>query len=202
MVTSMGSTWSHQKRKTLHSSAVKMIIPGLVIGCISGAIISNFLSNTILKEAFGIMALIFAVYFFFPKLPQIHIAEKPNKSLLAFGFAVGNLSSLLGVGGGIFLIPVLLGYKIPLQSSIATSSAGTLTTAFTGSLAYLVIAQGQLAVPDTFGYIQIPAFLTIGACSLITTSLGAKLAHTLPPSLIKRIFATVLGATGLAMLLN
>lgn len=202
MLTSLGSTWSHHRKSSILYTALKMIVPGLVIGCVSGAAVSYFLSSNTLKAIFGIMAIVFAIYFFFPKLPQIKIANAPNQSLGLFGFVVGNLSSLLGVGGGIFMVPILLGYQMSLQSSVATSSASTLATALTGTLSYLVIAQGQVSGPDSFGYIQIPAFLTIGICSLATTSWGSKLAHTLPPTLIKKVFACALAATGVAMILG
>ena len=38
--------------------------------------------------------------------------------LLAIGFGIGTLSGLLGVGGGIFLVPIMVGYlAIPQHSA-------------------------------------------------------------------------------------
>lgn len=202
IVTSFGSTLAHHKKKAVLPSVLKLIIPGLISGSILGAIVSTYLPSSTLQIIFGSMAILFSIYFFFPKLPPLHIAQHPHKSLLLFGVGVGCLSSLLGIGGGIFMVPILLGYHVPIHNTVASSSAGTLVTAFVGTVMYLFIAKGQISLPDMVGYIDIPAFLAIGVCSLITASWGCKLAHTLPPILIKRIFAIALAATGCAMILG
>jgi hypothetical protein len=199
-LTSIGSTWSHYRKGSILPAALKIIVPGLVIGCIIGASLTYFLPNAFLRTAFGVMALLLAIYFFFPKLPALYIAPHLNKSLALIGVGVGCLSSLLGIGGGIFMVPALLGYQVHMRNVIATSSAGTLVTALVGTLAYLIIAWHKPHLPNTFGYIEIPAFLAIGLCSFFTTSLGVKLAHTLSPHLLKRIFAFALGLTACAML--
>lgn len=202
MLTSIGSTWSHHKKGALIPSVIKLIAPGLMMGCLLGAMIATYLSGNALRITFGSMAALFAIYFFFPKLPPLHIAHAPNKSLVLFGICIGTLSSLLGVGGGIFMVPILLGYKVSMQNTVAASSAGTLVTAFMGTIVYLYIAYGKTYTLDTIGYIDIPAFLAIGLCSLATTSLGCKLSHSLPTGIIKRVFAIALAATGIAMILS
>jgi uncharacterized membrane protein YfcA len=193
ILTSSGSTFAHARKKTHHVSAILFIIPGLIFGCILGAMSSHWFSSNTLRTIFGCMAILFALYFFFPKLPPLHIRHKPDISLSCFALLIGTLSSLLGVGGGLFLIPVLLGYRLHLNNAIATSSAGTLTTALTGSLAYFWINSDL---------VNLSAFLCIGLSSLCTTHLGCQLAHILPHTLIKRIFACALGLTGLVMIFH
>lgn len=200
-LTSLGSTWAHRKKGNILVSVLKIMVPGLFIGCLFGAILTYFLPSSALRMIFGSMALLFAVYFFFPHFPELKIASKPNKSLLIFGVIYGCLSTLLGVGGGIFMVPTLIGYQLSLRNVIGTSSAGTLATASFGTVAYLIIAH-NISLPRTIGYIEISAFLTIGISSLFTTSLGVKLAHVLPTPLIKRIFAVALFVTGTTMLLG
>jgi uncharacterized protein len=201
LMTSIGSTISHHIKRTILFSVLKYIVPGLILGCIFGALLSEILSNEFLQIFFGSMSILFAIYFFFPKLPKFEIANEPNKSLILFGLIIGCLSSLLGVGGGIFMVPILLGYNISLKNVVASSSAGTLATAFVGTIIYLFIAYGNPALPDSIGFVNIPAFLAIGISSLCTTSFGCKLSLTLKPELIKKIFAIALGITGLTMIL-
>jgi len=202
LITSTGATFSHHKKRALLPSALKNIVPGLIVGCLLGASLSIYLPSRFLQIFFGCMSMVFAVYFFFPKLPQIQIAPHPNKTLLFFGFIIGILSSLLGVGGGIFMLPVLLWYHVSLQNAVASSSAGTLATAFAGTAIYLFIAYGKTTAPHTVGFINIPALLGIGISSLCTTSIGCKLSHILPPTIIKRVFAIALTITGLSMILS
>lgn len=199
-MTSVGSTFSHHRKKTIIPSVLKIVIPGLLIGCILGALSSTFFSSRALQIFFGSISILFAIYFFFPRLPQLNIAPKPNKYLILFGVIIGCLSSLLGVGGGIFLVPILFGYHLSIHNTVACSSASTLATAFIGTIIYLFIAYGKPTMPDTIGYIHVPAFLLMGLSSLFTTHLGVKLAHYLPPIITKRVFAILLGLTGITML--
>lgn len=199
-LTSIGSTWAHRDKAAIIKSILKIMAPGLVVGCILGVFFTYYLHSDSLRMIFGSMAIAFAMYFFFPKLPSLNIAPSPNKSLMIFGTFFGCLSSLLGIGGGIFMVPTLLGYHVSMKDVVAVSSAGTLITAFFGSIAFLIISWNRTPAPYTLGYIEIPAFLLIGLCSLLTTSLGVKLSQYLSSNLIKRIFALALAATGLAML--
>ncbi|HSX14081.1 MAG TPA: sulfite exporter TauE/SafE family protein [Chlamydiales bacterium] len=200
LITSLGSTISHHKKKTHLPHVLKIVVPGLVVGCILGAIGSTFLSSRSLQFFFGTISILFAVYFFFPKLPQMNIAPHPNRSLSLFGVLIGILSSLLGVGGGIFLIPVFLGYQISLHNTVASSSASTLATALAGTIIYLYLGFDQPTMPYTIGYIYVPGVLLMGISSLLTTSTGVKLAHILPPTVTKRLFSVVLVLTGLSMI--
>jgi|SRR5579872_6223313 len=199
-LTAFASTWAHHQKRHIQFSILQYLVPGLIIGCVSGALTAHLIPSVFLREFFGITAILFGLYFFFPKLPHLSIAKHPNPSLSLFGLAIGYLSSLLGIGGGIFTIPILFGYQVPMKNTIATSSASTLATALAGTLTYLLIAWSKPSLPETVGYIELPAFLSIGIASIFFAPLGVKLSHYLPTGLIQRIFACALGTTGIAML--
>lgn len=200
LITSLGSVWAHHKKQAILPSVLKITVPGLIVGCLLGVALSNVLSSKVLQLVFGLMMLCFSLYFFFPQLPQLNIAKRPNFSLALFALLIGILSSLLGIGGGIFMVPILLGYRVSLQNTVGSSSAGTLVTAGMGTIAYLLIAKGSSPLPHSIGFINIPAMLAIGISSICTTSLGCKLAHTLPQDLTKKVFAVIVAITGIAML--
>jgi len=200
LITSFGAAWTHHQKKAILRAAIAPIAVGLLIGCASGAVLASYLDNEILSLIFGLAVLPLSVYFFFPRLPSPSLSPGPNWTLSLWGVVIGCFSSLLGVGGGIFFVPVLLGYRLQMKNAIATSSAATLASAFFGSAAFLLLARVHPELPWTVGYINIPAFLAIGLSSLLTAPLGATLAHTLPTGMIKRIFACALAATGITML--
>jgi uncharacterized membrane protein YfcA len=202
IITSSGSTYSQTRKKAILHAALKFLIPGLCLGCISGAILTYFLTSEILRLIFGSLVLLLSIYFFFPTLRLPQVAPSPNSSLALYALGIGSLSTLLGIGGGIFTVPLLLSYGVSVRQSVATSSAATLVTATLGTIAYLLIAHNNHPSPDLFGYIEIPAVIAIGLSSLLTTPLGVKLSHTLPTPLIKRIFACALFATGSAMIIG
>ena len=202
VITAFGASWSHHQKKTVRFDALKLIAIGLLFGCTAGVLLTYCLDNALLRFIFGASILLLSVYFFFPQLPSPNLASHPNWSLSIWSVVVGALSTLLGVGGGIFFVPILLGYQLPMKNAIATSSASTLLSAFLGTGLFLLFASTQSPLPHTFGYIYIPGFLAMGASSLSMTPFGTKLAHTLPVGWIKRIFACALSITGVAMLVG
>jgi uncharacterized protein len=194
------STYFQHQKKAILFSVFKLLIPGLVIGCIAGSLLAHVMTSEVLGRVFGIMAIFLGVYFSFPSLPNLSISNAPNRSLSIFGLLIGALSSMLGIGGGSLTFPVLLSYQVPVSNSSATSSVATLMTTLIGSITYLIIAWQKPELPDTFGYIEIPAFAAISAGSFFTTALGVKLSHTLKIAPIKRIFGSCLSLIGLSML--
>ena len=181
--------------------ALKCFAPGLGIGCICGAILSHFFSSELLRHIFGLGALLIGMYFAIPGLRRVSIATSPNRSLAAFGLAIGTLSSLLGIGGGILAFPTFLGYGMEPKASSATSACTTTISTLIGTLAYLFIAWDNHKLPNTLGYIDIPAFFTISLAALLSTPLGVKLSHTLDTRLMKRIFGVSLSLIGITMLI-
>lgn len=89
--------------------------------------------------------------------------------LALIGIAAGGLSGLLGIGGGIFLVPAFTGWiRLPIKQALATSLAcvgvlaipGTVTHAILGNIAWL------FALPLCVGVIpgaRLGAHLTISA---------------------------------------
>jgi uncharacterized membrane protein YfcA len=200
VITSSVSTWLQMKRKAIHFSVLKLMIPSLILGCIIGSLMAHYMPSKDLRLVFGFMALLMGFYFFFPKLPNLYIAKKPNKSLSLFSLIIGTLSSMLGIGGGSMTFPVLMGYQITANHASATSSASTLITTFISSIVFLIIASEGPALPSTFGYIDLPAFIAISSGSILSTPFGVKLSHVLHVSSIKRVFGVCLSLVGLSML--
>lgn len=200
VVNSALSTYFQHQKKAILFSVFKLLIPGLIIGCVAGSVLAHFMTSAILGRIFGAMAIFLGIYFSFPSWPSLSISHAPNQTLSLFGLLIGVLSSMLGIGGGSLTFPVLLGYQVPVNNSSATSSVATLMTTFIGTITYLVIAWHKPELPDTFGYIELPAFLAVSAGSFFTASLGVKLSHTLKTAPIKRIFGSCLTLIGLSML--
>lgn len=201
-VTSFAAWISHHRKKSIFYLPIKILLPGLFIGCTAGSYVAAELSDGVLRAVFGSVGLLLGGYFLFPHLPNPHFAHSVNKTLAFFGVAIGFFSSILGIGGGIFTVPVLIGYQVPIKSAFGSSSLATLLTALFGTLTYLLIASKQPPLPSSFGFIHLPAFLTLAAGSVCTAPLGVFLSHKLPISLIKRIFGFVVILTGVTLLFH
>lgn len=201
-IASASSSCLFCQRKEVDPYVIGLTIPGMVLGCGLGIFSLTFLSTLILRTIFGVIALIFSAYYFFPHLPEMNLAPAPNRWLILLGFIFGMLSALLGVGSGLFMFPVLLGYHLATPYAAGTACMTTLLSAFVASIGYFWISQGEVSAPYSFGYIQIPAFLAIGFSSFFTALIGAKFTHIFPIAHLKRVFAVALALTGAAMILG
>jgi uncharacterized protein len=111
--------------------------------------------------------------------------------LLLIGLAAGMLSGLVGVGGGIIIVPALVFFLGFSQHE----AQGT-------SLGLLLLPVGILAVLNYYnkGYIDIKVVLVMCAAFVIGGWLGSKLALSLSQETIKKVFAVVLFYTAFKML--
>jgi uncharacterized membrane protein YfcA len=122
------------------------------------------------------------------------------KLYILFGIIVGFLSGLLGIGGGIFLVPLLILLGFTLRRSIAISSVFISLTAIGGTLSYIFTGIGVNTLPYSLGYISLVNFVIIILFSIPMAYLGAKLAYKIPEKRLNQIFAILLFYMGIKML--
>ena len=128
----------------------------------------------------------------------MHIRNKPHVMtphviflLVLIGLASGILSGLVGVGGGIIIVPALVFFLGFSQHE----AQGT-------SLGLLLLPVGILAVFNYYkqGYIDIKVVLIMSAAFVAGGWLGSKFSLVISELWIRRIFAVVLFYTAFKML--
>jgi uncharacterized protein len=110
-------------------------------------------------------------------------------ALLAVGALAGTLAGLLGVGGGMLLVPFLvLAVGMSQHEAEATSLLVILPTAVAASWALRRRDVGDL-----------PVALGLGAVGAAGAAAGALLALSLPADVLRLIFAVLLALIGLKL---
>jgi uncharacterized protein len=110
--------------------------------------------------------------------------------LFAACAAVGVLSSLIGVGGGILLVPIFtLIFKMPLIQALALSLCCVLATSVTSSAKYL-----------STGLVDIRTALNLEITTLIFSYFGGKAVSWISTKVLAFTFAVVLVASAVALL--
>ena len=110
-----------------------------------------------------------------------------------FGFIVGFVSSLMGIGGAIMNVPILkfVGYSI--NKAIGTAaSIGFLISVF-GCLGFLL--SGILVktdLPLSIGFVNIPAFLVFIPITIFMAKVGATAVHKMRKEIIAKLFGLFL----------
>lgn len=111
--------------------------------------------------------------------------------LLLVGLVAGFLSGLIGIGGGVIIVPalvLLLGFSQKLAQ-------GT-------SLGLLLLPVGILAVLQYYkqGYLNVNYVLILAVTFILGGLLGSKLALSLSDDKVKKLFAVILLLISLKML--
>lgn len=111
--------------------------------------------------------------------------------LIIVGLAAGVLSGMVGVGGGIIVVPALVIFLGFSQHQ----AQGT-------SLGLLLLPVGILAVMNYYnkGFIDIKVVAIMSVAFVLGGWLGSKLSLSLPQDTVKKIFAIVLFYTAFRML--
>lgn len=115
---------------------------------------------------------------------------------LAVGLIAGVLGALLGLGGGVVVVPALellgprfLGRELPIQEAVAASQVGVLSVAVASSAGYL----GRGLVRVRTAYLLSP-FTVFGGI------VGSVLGLLLDPQVVALVFAALLAYTGVELL--
>lgn len=103
--------------------------------------------------------------------------------LLLVGLLAGMLSGLVGLGGGVIIVPALV-FVLGFSQHQATGT----------SLGILLLPAGIFAVINYYkrGYVDMNVVLLVFAGFLIGGYLGSRLSVSLPETTLKKIFGVVL----------
>jgi hypothetical protein len=194
VVTSLSSVRAHHQRGSVRWDIVRRLAPGIMVG---GALASvgmfSILKGTWLAVFFGLFVSVSATQMLRNKLPQPNREMPGSVGQMAAGGLIGFLSGLVGAGGAFVSVPFMVSRNVPMRNAVGTSAALGFPIALANTLGYIVSGSSLTGLPNgALGYVWIPALAVIGAGSVLTAPLGAKIAHRVPVAQLKRIFAVLL----------
>lgn len=192
-----------------HCRGVVLWRPGIALGlsglagALAGGTIATHTPGDLLKMLFGVVVLAGALRMVVAG--RIRPKEKQEEALLAYilwGFAVGIVSGMTGIGGGVILVPamvVALGFS--MHQAVGTSSVAIAFNAMGGILAYALNGLGVAGLPPhSVGYIDLLQFVLLVGTSVPVAQLGVNVAHRLPGEQLRYIFMALMIYIGLRMI--
>lgn len=193
LFSSVSSVRAHHRHGAVLWRVVKILTPGIVLGSLIGAQIAGRLPTAWLALIFAAVVGFFAVQMMLNREPKPSRELPRAAGMFIAGNALGFVSSLVGAGGGFISVPYLTWNNIPIHNAVATSSALGFPIAAAGTVGYIVAGRGEAGLPPgTFGFIYLPALVTIALASVLIAPLGARTAHTLSKAPLQRIFSLLL----------
>ena len=191
--TSISSLRAHHQHGAVRWDILRTAVPGLVVGTLLGAVVADQLKSKYLAVFFVIFVYYSAVQMFADVKPK-PTRQLPGKAgMRVIAIIVGIVSSLVGIGGGVMTIPFMSLCNVPMRQAIGTSAALGLPIAVAGTVGFIVTGLGKDHLPAlSLGYVYLPALIGIVLGTFVTVPWGAKMAHSMPVTTLKKIFAVIL----------
>ncbi len=216
IATSSAGATVNLERKTVNMRLGMLLEIATVLGAIGGGVTANLLEGGVLQKLFSLLLLVVAVImirrarsnrgkdvlYHDGKLPgtfrddatgqDVTYTVKRIPAVLGVSFVAGNVSGLLGIGGGIFKVPAMnMISGIPMKAATATSNFMIGVTA--AASAFIYFAHGHLNP-----LIGSTAALGVLGGSLLGVTLGRRI-HS---RLLTWLFAVVMLGVSVELLLR
>ncbi len=199
--TSFSSVRAHHKHGAVDWNLIKKMALPMIIGTLLGSQVAGFIPSMGLKWFFVIYAYTIAAQTFFNLRPEGGRPLPNTFGLWCVGSVIGIISSFVGIGGGSMSVPFLTWCRVPIQKAIANSAALGWPIAVSGTIGYIFSGvQTDHLPPFSVGFVYLPGLITLSIVTTLMAPIGAKVAHKLPVSKLKKAFAFILVITASEML--
>jgi len=204
--TSLSSFRAHYARGAVDMDILKRWWLPIVIGVVAGSVTARYAPERLFKIVF-VMVAWFAAGRLLLARDNWKLGDELPKGFLmrVYGFFVGLLSTLMGVGGGLFANLLMTFYGRPIHQAVATSSAIAVLISIPGAVGYVYAGWpaaarfpdvAALQMPFAIGYVSLIGALMVMPTTLITAPLGVKVAHALSKRALETAFGIYMFIVG------
>lgn len=204
--TSIASFRAHFRRGAVDMEILKLWWVPIVIGVVAGSLTARVAPERLFKIVFVCVAWSAALRLFLARDNWKFGDEVPTGfAMRVYGFFIGLLSTLMGVGGGLFANLLMTFYGRPIHQAVATSSALAVLISIPGALGYVYAGWpaaarfpevAALQMPFSLGYVSLVGALVVMPTTLITAPLGVRVAHALSKRKLEVAFGCYLFIVG------
>jgi uncharacterized protein len=187
--TSIRSWQAHHKRGSVDMEILKKWAVPVLVGVLLGSVIARYAPEKLFKYVFVGVAWSAAARLLLGK-ENWRLGEEMPKGIFmkAYGFFIGLLSTLMGIGGGLFSNLLMTFYGRPIHQAIGTSAGLAVLISIPGALGYIYAGWpaasrfpevAALQLPFAVGYISLIGAVLVMPTSLLVAPLGVRAAHGL-----------------------
>ncbi|MEO1037971.1 MAG: sulfite exporter TauE/SafE family protein [Pseudomonadota bacterium] len=202
VATSLRSVAEHAKRGAVDFQVLKTWTPWIILGALAGPAVADLAPGEVLTGLFGVVALLLSAQFFFGR-PDWRLAEDlpglPLRGVLGAG--IGIMSSLMGIGGGVFGVTLMTLCGRTIHTAVATAAGLGVAIGAPAALGFIIAGWDEVARPPfSLGYVNMAGFAVLAGSAFFLAPEGARLAHRLNAARLKQAFAVGLVIVALNML--
>ena len=200
LITSLSAGYIFYRKKMIDFKISLIFAPGISIGAFAGGALSKSFNTTFLMWLFVAFLVLVGARMLYSYWEKEKTNVEPQKPFTAgwvtliaiVGLAVGFLAGLLGVGGGIFIVPFMV-YVLKTPTKIAAGSS------------HLIISFSALAGilgHATSHHFDIPLIIITGIAVLIGGNFGARVSMKINTKMIKAGLGLIMWAFAIQILVK
>jgi uncharacterized membrane protein YfcA len=192
--TSIRSFLAHKARGAVDMSILYSWLVPLPLGVALASWVAAVVSGAGLRAIFAAIALVVALRLIFNRESWRMGDEVPGGPVRALvGAAIGFLSALMGVGGGVLSNTFMTLYGRPIHQAVATASGVGILIAIPGTLGYMAAGWGADDLPPfSIGYVNLLGVAIIMPLSFAMAPIGVRIAHALSKRQLETAFGIFL----------
>lgn len=210
--TSIRSFRAHYNRGAVDMAILRVWWLPILIGVVAGSVVARFAPERLFKMVFVAVAWSAAVRLIFARDTWKLGDDLPKGPLMRlYGVCVGLLSTLMGIGGGLFSNLLMTFYGRPIHQAVATSSALAVLISIPGAIGYIYAGWpaaatypglAALQAPFALGYVSLIGAVLVMPMSLVTAPFGVRAAHAMSKRKLEVAFGSYLFIVGSRFVLS
>ena len=204
--TSISSFRAHYIRGAVDLGILRQWWIPILIGVVAGSVTARYAPERLFKIVFACVAWSAAARLILARDSWKFGDVLPTGPLMRlYGFFIGLLSTLMGVGGGLFANLLMTFYGRPIHQAVATSSAIAVLISIPGALGYVYAGWpaaarfpdvAALQLPFAIGYVSLIGAVLVMPTSLLTAPLGVRAAHAMSKRTLEIAFGCYMFIVG------
>jgi len=192
--TSIRSARSHWQEGALDFAVIRRLGPWVVLGASLGVVIAAHAPSALLKGVFVASTLFMAWHIAFGNGAAIADGKLPGQPWDGLaGAGIGLISTLIGIGGGLYITTYMRLSGWPIHKAVGTASGFGPIIAIPAVMGYIVEGWNvPLGVPFSLGYVSVAGTAVVAPLSVLAAPLGVKVAHRLSRRALENVFVAFL----------
>lgn len=201
IATSTSSVRAHWRRGAVDTHLLRQWGPWILVGVMLGTALASQVRGPTLSAVFATVALAVAVHMGLGSPHRLLSKTMPTGPLRALlASAIGAVSAMMGIGGGTLSVPILTLFNYPIHRAVGSAAAIGFIIGVPGALGFIISGQGAADLPPfSLGYLNLLGLALILPTSMLFAPVGARLAHSLNTTKLRRVFAVFLAVTAFRM---
>ena len=202
--TAISSFRAHLKKGAVDTAILRRLAPFVVAGVLAGIALVSSVNGVVLRWVWIVLGSFFAVKMVLGREDWRLADDVPDTLLVKLiAFLVGLFSTLMSIGGGMFLVTLFTLCGWPILKAVATSSGFGPLIAIPGLLGYVWAGWGNPELPPaSLGYVNVLGAAIIMSASVFTAPLGVRVAHGISRRKLELAFGAFLAFVAARLLIS